>query len=58
MHAADCEFACKADTEAMFLACSHVQVGQMKCTLGFKREQMEEGLQVFPNKRMPIWEGR
>ncbi len=34
VHVADYEFACKAGTEAMFVACSHVQAGHMKYALG------------------------
>ncbi len=33
VHVADYEFACKAGTEAMFVACSHVQAGSMKYAL-------------------------
>ncbi len=34
VHVADYEFACKAGTEAMFVAYSHVKAGQMKYALG------------------------
>ena len=34
VHVADFEFACKAGTEAMFVAYSHVKAGQMKYALG------------------------
>ncbi|MFB0515686.1 MAG: hydroxymethylglutaryl-CoA synthase [Candidatus Neomarinimicrobiota bacterium] len=33
VHVADYEFACKAGTEAMFVACSHVKAGHMKYAL-------------------------
>ena len=34
VHVADYEFACKAGTEAMFVAYSHIKAGQMKYALG------------------------
>jgi hydroxymethylglutaryl-CoA synthase len=34
VHVADFEFACKAGTEAMFVACSHVLAGQMEYAMG------------------------
>lgn len=34
VHVADYEFACKAGTEAMYVACSHVKAGEMEYALG------------------------
>lgn len=34
VHVADLEFACKAGTEAIYIACSHVKAGEMKYAMG------------------------